>query len=750
MKKTSTIQRRASVFRSGVFSLLLAFTPFSAQPTARAAAAGAPGPSGAQTTSTGPAAAPASKSDEILQLSLFEVSTTQDKGYVTTNAATGFKTNQPLLSIPQAITVVTRDLLDDIGYSSSSDALQFAGVGRLTVGTEGVMLRGNRIGNPIVDEFPNGGPPYLDNIHIDSYEVIRGPAAVFYINSSLGGAVLKTTRKPLPYRATTLSFSADQYGTYRATVDTTGPLGSIGEGKFSYRLCGVVKGGDQYFKYRSEKTFGLFPTLQFRYKDTTVRVAVDYTRLEHYPQAHSFVTPDGQVYTGAGRDENYQAPNNLEDFTATQVRLSFLHRFSDGWEMKLNAANNRYKRGPTGIILPGGGVNWITQTITFTARRNYQDFNNNYAMGDVSGKYDLFGLKSQTIAGFQFTEETSDALFQSSTVFGGGTGTITRPIANPDMGSIVIPNLSTYIRPANPGGRSARNNLIAYIQQQIDVVPDRLSLVAGWTSWGRQETSIPNPSLPRPVPSTFTRSSGVLHRYGVVGYVTKEISLYALESTVLQPNIFGILADGTQLPNQIGKGQEVGVKTALLGGRVSATLSFFDITLSNQSTFAGVLPDGRSYSNLIGSTSQKGWDVDLEVKLLPNWQVVATAFHGDNKTATGAPVSASYRSSWSVFTRYDFAAEPLKGFSIGGGATTKTGWIVASGGLTLPVPKAFIDVKDGVLVNFFANYKIDKHWSARVNVENVLDETYPAGFQAAWLVDPSQPRTFAFSTTYKF
>jgi iron complex outermembrane receptor protein len=685
----------------------------------------------------------------VVELSHFEVTTTQDKGYVTTNAATGFKTNQPLLSIPQAITVVTRDLIEDIGYAQSSDALQFAGVGRLSVGTEGVMLRGNRINNPLIDEFPNGGPPYLDNINIDSYEVIRGPAAVFYINASLGGAILKTTRKPLPYQSTTVGLSADQHGTYRATLDTTGPLGSIGEGKFSYRVDAVYKGGDQFFRNRSEKTHGIFPTLQFNYKDTTVRLAVDYTRLEHYPQAHSFLTPDGQVYTGAGREENYQAPNNLEDFIASQIRFSFLHRFSENWEMKLNAANNRYKRGPTGIILPGGGVNWVTNTITFTARRNYQDFNNNYAMGDISGKYELWGHKSQTIAGFQFAEETSKAGFWGFSTFG-GTGSITRPIANPSMDTIVIPTVKDYVTPANPGNKSMRNNILAYVQQQVDIIPERLSAVAGWSRWDRQETSVPNVAAPIPTASTFRKDAGNLHRYGLVGYVTKEISIYALESTVLQPNTFGKLADGSLLPNQIGKGQEVGIKTALFGGRVSGTLSFFDIELSNQTSFGGVLPSGENYFNLIGSTLQKGWDMDIEVKLLPNWQVVGTYFNGDNKTATGAPVSLSYESSWSVFTRYDFVTDGLKGLSIGGGATSKGGWIVGSGGLTLPTPKAFIEMKDPTVVNAFINYAVNRHWSVRVNVENVMDKVFPAGLQAAWLIDPSNPRTFAFSSTYKF
>lgn len=682
---------------------------------------------------------------DVVKLSSFEVTTTQDKGYVTTNAATGFKTNQALLSIPQAVTVVTRDLIDDIGSTASSDALQFAGVARLTVGTEASMLRGNRINNPLVDEFPNGGPPYLDNVNIDSYEVIRGPAAVFYINASLGGAVLKTTRKPLPYKSGFVSFWADEYGGYRTTFDATGPLGSVGEGKFSYRVNGVYKGGEQFFKNHKNEAHGIFPTLQFNYKDTTVRFAVDYTRSKQYSQAHSFLTPDGQVYTGAGRDENYQAPNNMEDFLASQVRLSFLHRFSEGWEMKLNAANNRYKRGPTGIILPGG-VNWNTQTMVFTARRNYQDFNNNYLMGDVSGKYEVFGIKNHTIVGFQFAEETSKAGFWASAPF----GTVTRPIANPNMESIVIPKGESYMTPANPGNKSSRNNLLAYGQQQIDVIPNRLSAVIGFSYWDRQETNIPNVAVPIPTASTFRKNSGDLHRYGLVGYLTKEISVYALESTVIQPNTFGILADRSLLPNQLGKGQEVGLKTALFDGRISGTVAVFDIELSNQSRFAGVLPTGESYNELIGSTKQKGWDMDIAVKLTPQWQLIATYFHGDNKTATGDPVSLTYTSSWSIFTRYDFASGPVKGLAIGGGATTKDGWIVSSSGMTLPTPKAFIDVADGLLVNAFASYTVNRHWSLRLNVENVLDEVFPAGMQNAWLVDPSQPRTVSVTTTYKF
>ena len=45
---------------------------------------------------------------------------------------------------------------------------------------------------------------------------------------------------------------------------------------------------------------------------------------------------------------------------------------------------------------------------------------------------------------------------------------------------------------------------------------------------------------------------------------------------------------------------------------------------------------------------------------------------------------------------------------------------------------------------------MNKHLSLRVQVDNVLDEVYAVGINAAYLVDPSLPRNFTFSAKYKF
>lgn len=119
------------------------------------------------------AAAPPSR-DEVLHLSKFEVQTAQDKGYIANNSATGFKTHQELIKIPQSVTVITRDLIDDIGATKTSDVLQYAGASRFYRG-ESIRLRGARTLNAYMDDAIEN-VPYSDDVTSDSYEVIRGPA----------------------------------------------------------------------------------------------------------------------------------------------------------------------------------------------------------------------------------------------------------------------------------------------------------------------------------------------------------------------------------------------------------------------------------------------------------------------------------------------------------------------------------------------------------------------------------------------
>jgi iron complex outermembrane receptor protein len=72
----------------------------------------------------------ASSGVEIYDLPVFEVNSTQGKGYRTTNAVTGTKSATPLLEIPASVAIVTRDFIDDMASRQTiGDILKFAVAG---------------------------------------------------------------------------------------------------------------------------------------------------------------------------------------------------------------------------------------------------------------------------------------------------------------------------------------------------------------------------------------------------------------------------------------------------------------------------------------------------------------------------------------------------------------------------------------------------------------------------------------------
>ena len=249
-----------------------------------------------------------------------------------------------------------------------------------------------------------------------------------------------------------------------------------------------------------------------------------------------------------------------------------------------------------------------------------------------------------------------------------------------------------------------------------------------------------------------------LHRYGITVNLTKEIALYALDSTTFAPQGNSNTRDinGVLLPAQFGKGKEFGIKTALGGGRFSATLSFYDMSLTNVAVLqSGLSPvTGIGYFAPTGLQLQKGWDATISLAPNANWQLIATAYKGTVKDQNGVKLNNTYDSLYSFFTRYNFAEGSLKGFSIGGGASKTGGNSFVTQGASYIYPTgvtpAPIVLESVWNANMFVSYQYSKKWTFRLNIENVLDKAFALGAQTPLFADLSPPRTFQFSTSYKF
>lgn len=678
---------------------------------------------------------------DTIILSRFEVSSTQGKGYTSSNAATGFKTNEELIKIPQAVTLVTRDLINDIGAVDGSNILRFAGVSNFFAG-ESFALRGTRINYPLLDEMPDG-VPYEDNVNLDSYTVMRGPAATLYLNAALGGTILTTSKTPLKKPMYSVTTKVDSHGMYRVEGDFTGPLFDLGDFKFSYRVTTAVQEGQSFFKNVTDHRNVIHPTLQMSYKNTVVRVAFDYQHLEHVPAGNSLITPDGKLFTGAGRQEAYYPKGGMENFHRRGVRGVIIQKLGDNWDMKIAATRWWFSRLGV-IVFPSGGINWPNQTMTFNSRKNDQKLDFSIAQVDVNGKYHLGPISTQSTFGASYSEEVgkSRILGFPASVF----PPITVSLTSPKMDVINPPDINAPVSGAPSGSTTYRGN--GYFQQTIEIVPDRLTLVGGFTRSKIKINNITN--LNTHTVGFPAQGQATLHRYGAVLNITKDFVLYAMESTTFAPtNARDVNLNF--LPNIDGKGQEAGAKTAFLDGRISSTISFFKLELTNQSFFGGIRPDGISYFVPIGSTTQKGFDMDLEISPIPGLQFIGTYYHGKVRDQAGNKVANSYSGQQSIVGRYEIQTGGAKGFAFGSGLARLSGRQLATGAYVLvgPTPP-LIEVEPSMEVSLFASYPINKKWIVRANIDNVLDEDYVLGAQNAYFVDPSLPRTYSMSVTYKF
>jgi outer membrane receptor for ferric coprogen and ferric-rhodotorulic acid len=289
----------------------------------------------------------------------------------------------------------------------------------------------------------------------------------------------------------------------------------------------------------------------------------------------------------------------------------------------------------------------------------------------------------------------------------------------------------------------------AYFQEQADVIPKYLTLVGGlgYLSSNTFANSDVNLS-PKKVTETKT-DPPLLHRYGVVVHLTKEVALYGLYSETAQGS--QQVENNEVFPGTVGKGKELGIKTALFNGALSGEVSVYNIQITNQLFYTGIIDPatGNYVYEDIGTTGTRGWSIDAALRLTEKWQLMGHFDHSPVVTLPGdGIVGGSDKGVLSFFTRYDIS----NAFSVGGGFTRTEDAVVSTGGITfLPGENApFIDVKAGNEVSLFGEWRYNRHWSVRLGVENLLNSIYPQGINAIVQIDPSPPREENLRVTYKF
>lgn len=259
-----------------------------------------------------------STSDPTIVLSPFEVREGEDQGYLATSAQSGTRLRSELKDIAAAVSVVTKDFMNDIGARNLEDLLTYTtntevggvsgnfseavssvlnGGGEMNYDgafqsiTPGTRVRGLTSADGTRDFFPTDVP--VDSYILDRLELSRGPNAMLFGNGSPGGIINSSLIKAdLSKRKTTIQYRTDQYGSYRGSFDHNE---NIIKGKLAVRFATVY---DKAY-YRIEPSFNQtqrgFLTGTYRpFQNTTIRAHTEWGQVNsNRPR----INPPGDDYT---------------------------------------------------------------------------------------------------------------------------------------------------------------------------------------------------------------------------------------------------------------------------------------------------------------------------------------------------------------------------------------------------------------------------------------------------------------------
>ena len=207
-------------------------------------------------------------------------------------------------------------------------------------------------------------------------------------------------------------------------------MGKISYFDISYRLIASYQKGNEYFTNAYNDREVLFPEFQVRFNNTTLRL---YYLLEtiKIPYGEGFLTPSGNLFTGAGwKAANNQLLNGEQEWEGKTVYVEILQKLSDNWENRFSGAFWDYNIfGP--YPYPDV-IDFDNRTETFVDYLANEKWKFWTAQDDWQGHYEFgpvgWEMENRDALGFAYTSRTGQQAYWNDAPFpypngpAGGTG----------------------------------------------------------------------------------------------------------------------------------------------------------------------------------------------------------------------------------------------------------------------------------------------------------------------------------------
>jgi len=656
--------------------------------------------------------------------------------YRARSSSSATRTDTPLQELPQAVQVIGRQQLDDLGATRLDDVLQsVSGVARQNnfgglwdnYAIRGFSGNENGGMNVLWNGFASnrGYAPPRDTANVESVDFLKGPAAALYGNSEPGGTINVVTRKPQFKSANTVDLRVGTHDFYRSALDSTGALGQ----GLAYRLNAAIETrGSGRDNVRSKREF-VAPALTWLLGDHTIlNYEAEFLR-QRAPLDRGVVAINGNA-AALPASRFLGEPNDGDVKMENQNHLVTLeHRLDEHWQLR---AGIFHKQGTLDGYSTEASL-LQADNATLRRQRRYRDYgwHDTSLQAELGGKFDTGEIGHDVLAGVEVDWLTLDQRMLRINPSAGAPYAI--DINNPVYGQAAptpTPNTNTAERQSSVG---------LYLQDQVKLA-QRWRLLAG-VRVDRFKSTLDNIQSAR---VTSQDKGAVSPRLGLTYLISDAFSVYASASKSFRPNS-GSDVGGNAFAPETSRAGEVGLKWQSADGRSGATLAVFDITKQNVLTAD---PVNTGFSISAGEVKSHGVEFDFGGRLGHHWRVSGNLawtdayVARDNTLPTGARLVNVPRTSGSLLAIYEDADARGGLWGIGGGPS----YVGARSGdqadsFTLP---AYVTARALGYWQFHPRVRLS------LDVNNLFNKRYTASSYSNLWSMPGEERSAALTVRVKF
>jgi outer membrane receptor protein involved in Fe transport len=224
---------------------------------------------------------PAATSDEKpVQLSIFTVTSDRDEGYMSTQTLSGSRTVEELRNVANSISILNRELMDDLNVTTVEELLDFAIGGQSEVTDNPVqntasVFRG--IVNPynLRDGFIWYTGP-TDSFSIERVELLRGPNAFLYGEAAPGGSRNSLTKRARDNDFTQIRATVGSNNLYRAEFDVNRRVTD----QWAIRFNAVAQDTDGHLNHTYRRYYGFAVSTRYRpFSNTSISATFEQGRM---------------------------------------------------------------------------------------------------------------------------------------------------------------------------------------------------------------------------------------------------------------------------------------------------------------------------------------------------------------------------------------------------------------------------------------------------------------------------------------